>query len=353
MTNNKYQQVGTQKTSARTASSDSTKIALFFAIAAFVAVTALLIGSVFKVGSAFLSGTSTASLIITNAKIWTGNPTQPWANSLAVKDSKIIYVGDNDKILNYVTKETVILDGNKQGFKFVVPGFHDSHIHIMNGGFSLTSVDLRDAMTIEEFKGRIANFTKHQKPGKWILEGNWNHENWGGILPTHEWIDSVTPNNPVFLCRLDGHMCLANELAMKLAGLSAATADVEGGEIVKDAQGNPTGILKDNAMQIVLAAIPPPTNEEEDQALMAAMKYLVSQGVTSVHHMGNWQHLETFSRANATNNLLVRIYAAVPLSTWATLKEKVQYSGRGNEWLRIGNLKAFTDGSLGSHTAYI
>jgi predicted amidohydrolase YtcJ len=293
-----------------------------------------------------------ADVVIINTKVFTSDTEGGlWTEAIAIKNDKILAVGTTEKIAKFIDQNTKIYDGHTMPIGMVTPGLHDCHIHFLTGGFSLMTVDLRDAPTREAFVTRIANYTRTLASGKWVREGNWNHENWGGELPTHDWIDDVTTNNPVWICRLDGHMCLANTLAMKLANITITTPEVDGGTIVRDKNGFPTGIFKDNAMQLIQRAIPPHSPEEEDKAIETASNYVISQGVTSVHHMGTWRELEAFERAHNANKLKLRVYDAVPLSTWERLAEKVERSGRGDQWLKFGNLKAFTDGSLGSHTA--
>jgi predicted amidohydrolase YtcJ len=233
----------------------------------------------------------------------------------------------------------------------VVPGFFDAHLHFVDGGHRLASVQLRHARTRAEFVERIRAFADSISPGVWITGGNWDHENWGGELPTRHWIDSVSANNPVWLNRLDGHMSLANSAALAAAGVSRATADIEGGVIERDASGEPTGILKDNAKGLVARVVPPTAPELDDRALEAAMDYVAALGITSVMSMGTWHDLEVFRRAHQAGRLRTRIYAAVPLSTWERLRDEVAVRGRGDGWLRIGGLKAYVDGSLGSRTA--
>ncbi|HEU4785999.1 MAG TPA: amidohydrolase, partial [Gemmatimonadaceae bacterium] len=230
-------------------------------------------------------------------------------------------------------------------------GFIDSHVHFLDGGFGLASVQLRDAKTPQEFARRIAEYAKTIPAGTWITNGDWDHEQWGGALPTREWIDSVTPDNPVWVNRLDGHMALANTAALRAAGVTSATAAPAGGTIVHDARGEPTGILKDNAQSLIERVMPARTPAQEDRALEAAMHYVAANGVTSVHNMGSWGDLAVFERAHAAGHLITRIYAAVPLSTWERLRDTVRARGRGDAWLSIGGLKGFVDGSLGSHTA--
>jgi predicted amidohydrolase YtcJ len=212
-------------------------------------------------------------------------------------------------------------------------------------------VQLRDARTPAEFIARIKAYAQTVPAGTWILGGDWDHQRWGGELPTRAWIDSVTPNNPVWVNRLDGHMGLANTAALRAAKITAATKDVSGGTIVRDAAGEPTGILKDNAQGLIGGAIPDATPEMSARALDAAMHYVAAQGVTSVQHMGTWDDLAVFERAHHAGTMITRISAAVPLSTWERLRDTITARGAGDEWLRIGGLKGFADGSLGSHTA--
>jgi predicted amidohydrolase YtcJ len=233
----------------------------------------------------------------------------------------------------------------------LVPGFIDSHVHFLEGGHNLLSVKLRDARTKEEFISRIAAFAATLPKGAWITGGDWDHQNWGGELPTKDWIDAVTQDHPVWINRLDGHMKLANSRALAAAGITKSTPEVSGGAIVRDPSGEPTGILKDNAMALIDKVQPPPSAAMEDRALEAAMQYVAERGVTSVDHMGTWADLAVFERAANTGRLRTRVYAPVPLASWKHLASTIEEHGRGNDWLRIGGLKGFVDGSLGSHTA--
>ncbi|HEX7060912.1 MAG TPA: amidohydrolase [Woeseiaceae bacterium] len=289
-----------------------------------------------------------ATLVVLHARVWTGVVERPWAEAVASRGEEIVAVGSDEQIEEYVGDHTQVIDA---AGGMLVPGMIDTHVHFLDGGAGLASVQLRDAKTPEELTARIAAFAKTLAPGEWILNGNWDHEQWGGELPTRDWIDAVTPDNPVWINRLDGHMALANSAALELAGVDADTPEVEGGKIVRDADGRPTGILKDNAMSLVEAVIPPPTEAQLDRALAAAMRYVASKGVTSVHDMANWQSLATYRRAHAKGELITRIYSVVPLPDWQRLRDEVQAHGRGDAWLRIGGLKGFMDGSLGSHTA--
>ena len=292
-----------------------------------------------------------ADLIVINADIWTGQTEQPQITAFAVKDGKFVKIGNNEEVLKWKGEETEVLDAQQQ---FITPGFIDSHVHFITGGLNLASVQLRYAKTPEDFSQRIGDFASGLEKGAWITGGEWDHEQWGGELPTRAWIDQYTPDHPVFVQRLDGHMGLANSLALQLAGVDENTPSVDGGEIIKDDNGQPTGLLKDNAMGLVHAVIPAPGEKELERALNASMKYVASNGVTSIHHVGGTApegYLKAFGKARDNGTLITRIYAMMPLSQWPILQEKIEKEGRGDEWLKIGGLKGFVDGSLGSHTA--
>jgi len=292
------------------------------------------------------------TMILMNGRVWTGNPAQPSAEAIAIDGDRIVAVGTTPDVRRLARHAaTIDLAG-----AFVVPGFIDAHVHFVDGGFRLTSVQLRDAADREEFVARIGAFAGTTPSGTWITGGDWDHTLWGGELPRRDWIDAVTADHPVWVNRLDGHMALANSAALKAAGLTGSLAAVSGGEIVRDEARRPTGLFKDNAMEMVASRIPPPSAAMEDRALQAAMQHVGAQGVTTIHNMGSWGNLQVFARANGARRLSTRIYAAVPLATWSRLRDVVaskQFGaeGRGDVWLRIGALKGFMDGSLGSHTA--
>jgi predicted amidohydrolase YtcJ len=236
----------------------------------------------------------------------------------------------------------------------VVPGFNDAHVHFFNGGVGLASVQLRDAKTPQEFANRIGAFAKQIPSGRWILEGNWDHENWSPAkLPTRQLIDAVTPNNPVFVQRLDGHMALANSVALKLAGITKATPDPPGGLIVRDEAGEPTGVLKDAAMNAVQQVIPEPSAAEITEAIKAALRYAAENGVTSVQDMSASPDVfAVYQQLLARDELTVRIYGHQPLASWQRLANAGVRAAFGNDKLKIGGLKGFADGSLGSTTAW-
>ncbi len=310
--------------------------------------TALLFIAVFFISSCS-KNIQKADLIILNANIWSGNINQPHASAMAILSDSIVGIGGNEEIQKFKSQSTQIMDANGG---FIVPGFIDSHVHLISGGNSLLSVELRDANTKDEFIRRIAEYAKKLEPQQWITEGNWDHTLWGGDLPQKEWIDSISKNNPVFISRLDGHMALANSAAINFAGINKNTANISGGDIIRDADGNPTGVFKDNAMSLIYDKIPALTKSQKNKSLKEALKYFASNGVTSVHDVdGLSTSIGSFEEAQKlleADELTVRIYAANPLSEWKKLS-KMQFDN--NKWLKIGCLKGFVDGSLGSHTA--
>jgi predicted amidohydrolase YtcJ len=301
-------------------------------------------------GGLLTSAQAPADLILVNGKIWTVNPAQPEAEAAACRDGRILAVGTSAEIRKYAGASTQIID--LKGRR-MTPGFNDSHVHFHDGGRGLAGVQLRDARTPEEFRDRIKAFAARIPKGRWITEGNWDHENWTPArLPTRQLIDAVTPDNPVFINRLDGHMCLANSLALKLAGITRETPDPPGGAIVRDERGEPTGVLKDAAMNAVYRVIPLPSEEEIAEALRAAMKYAAENGVTSVQDMSaSPEILAVYQQLLARNELTVRVSGHQPLSRWEGLARVGVRAGFGNDKLKIGALKGFADGSLGSTTA--
>jgi predicted amidohydrolase YtcJ len=292
-------------------------------------------------------GTSSASLLI-EGRIWTADSQKPWAEAVAIQGEKILAVGSREDVAKYRGEKTRVIDA---GDGLVVPGMIDSHIHLIDGGLRLSGVQLRDATSRDEFVRRLGDFAKKQERGAWITGGDWDHTLWGGELPNRDWIDEATPDNPVWVNRLDGHMALANSAAMRAAKVGDDVKDVPGGEIVRDESGRPTGVFKDNALTLLDRAQPDATMQQQFDAAMAATDYLAARGVTSVHHLGTWQQLEVFRLLDRRGVHKTRIYACTPLGQWERLAAEVKERGRGNDWLQIGGLKGFVDGSLGSHTA--
>ena len=289
----------------------------------------------------------TTDMIISNARIWTGNVEQPYAEAMAVSGDTIVAIGSIREVMKYKSGADTVID---LGGRFVAPGFIDSHLHLLQGGSNLASVQLRDASTPEEFIKRIKEYAATLKPGTWILGGDWDGMGWES-LPQKDWIDSVTPDNPVFVSRLDGHMALANSLAMKLAGVDHRVKEVSGGTIPRDNGGEPTGIFKDNAMDLIAVKIPEQSEEEVDRAIVAAMHYLASNGVTSAHAVDAAAYADALERVRARGEQITRLYYLQTISRWKDMKEQVERDGRGDRWISTGGVKGFVDGSLGSHTA--
>ncbi|HEU5236510.1 MAG TPA: amidohydrolase [Pyrinomonadaceae bacterium] len=291
-----------------------------------------------------------ADLIIINATIHTMDRNLPTAEAVAILGNRIIAVGSNDEIKKLQGPNTRTIDAKGQ---LILPGFNDAHVHFMSGGFQLSSVDLRDANTPQEFAQRIRDFAAKLPQGRWITGGDWDHERWPEAkLPTRELIDRYTPNTPVFVNRLDGHMALANSLALKLAGVTSATKDPDGGVIVRDpANGLPTGILKDAAQSFVWKVIPAPSFEEKLTAARAATNHAASLGVTSVQDMSAGVDVGAYQTLLDRGELKTRIYAVWPLPSWDGLARTGVRAHFGSPMLRTGGLKGFADGSLGSTTA--
>ena len=297
---------------------------------------------------------SGADIVVVHGMVWTGlssGDARPGA--VAIKDGKILAVGDSADIARYVGSHTQIVDAHGG---LVLPGFADGHTHFVDGGFQLASLDLRDAATPEEFVRRVAAFAKTRHPGEWILGGDWDHTLWPGQpLPRREWIDSVTPDNPVFINRLDGHEALANSAALKAAGVTKATPTPSGGEILHDARsGEPIGIFKDQALDLIYSAVPASTPQETDSAVARALAYAASLGVTATANMSaSWAGLASYRRLEKAGRLTLRVYLYLPIDQWRAVAETIRASGPGDEWVRIAGLKGFMDGSAGSRTAYL
>ena len=293
----------------------------------------------------------TADLMLIHAKVWTGDANRPTAEAVAVLGDRIFAVGSNAEIGGLRGARTKVIDA---GGRLLLPGFNDAHVHFVSGGMQLDSVQLNDVTTPQEFVRRISEQAKKTPKGEWIQGGDWDETKWPGvILPTKELIDPVTPDNPVFVSRYDGHSSLANSIALKLAGVTAQTPDPPGGTIVRNAQGNPTGDLKDAATVLVEKVIPPLSHDQLMRAVKRALEHAASVGVTSVQNMDpEYADIAAYAELLQSGELTTRIYAA-PLITQVDDQVKIGIRHAfGGPYLRIGAVKAFADGSLGSRTAY-
>ena len=305
--------------------------------------------------SAVVLGTAlvVANLVLFNGKIWTGDPGRRFVEAVAVEGNRIVAVGTTADVTAGVPANAQRIDLHG---RLVVPGFIDNHVHFIDGGFELSRVQLRDAATPEEFARRIGAFAKTAGKGVWITGGEWDEQLWKPYaLPARQMIDAVTPDNPVFVTRLDGHMSLANSVALKLAGITRETPDPPGGTIVHDKNGEPTGLLKDAATNAVYAVIPNPTTEERVAAARAGLGEAMKFGVTAFCDMSGgdaYDDLRAYQRLEKSDALTARVYLFTPISLYERLVNASVEKAFGGERLRIGGLKGFADGSLGSSTAW-
>src|SRR3954469_17087356 len=264
--------------------------------------------------SALFAQHPAADTIITNAKVYTVEKEHPRAEAVAILGDRIVGVGSAPEIDAWRGPETKVIDA---GGHLLLPGFNDAHVHFVDGGVQLDSVELKDASSTEEFAKRIGERAQ-QRPGEWVVGGDWDDQKWTPAqLPTRQMIDAVTGTTPVFVGRYDGHMALANSAALRLAKVTAKTPDPAGGTIVRDAQGNPTGVLKDAAMNLVYKVMPDLTPAQRDAAIKRALAYAASLGVTSVQHMNpSYADIRAYMEFAERGELTARIYAAPPETGW-------------------------------------
>jgi predicted amidohydrolase YtcJ len=292
------------------------------------------------------------SLVLWGGKVFTSDEHYSIAQAVAIDGERIVAVGTNEEIRSrYVGAYTVDLRG-----RLVTAGFNDAHLHFLNGGLSLARVDLNGARTLNEAKRRVAEKLKELPVGAWVLGRGWDHTLWGGEWPTKVDLDEVAPSNPVFLQRVDGHTSWANTLALQKANVTRATRDPEGGEIVRDAKGEPTGILKETAGGLVARVVPPPTREEKMRALERAIEQAWRYGITSVSDsISGYDTLALYRELLARDKLTVRV------AEWLSMETPVEELKRQREEfnalkvdpfrIRISAVKGYVDGTLGSRTA--
>ncbi len=292
-----------------------------------------------------------ADLIITHAKIWTVDAARPEAQAVAILHDRIVAVGADAEVSSWRGPQTKVIDADG---KLVLPGFNDSHVHFVTGGSQLDNVQLNDVTSAQEFSRRIGQRAKTTPKGSWILGGDWDETKWTPAeLPTKEQIDPVTGDTPVFVSRYDGHMGLANSQALRAAGITAQTPDPPGGVIVRDAKGNPTGALKDAALDLMYKHVPPLSHDQRLHAVKRALAHAASLGVTSVQHMSaDFADIAVYDELRERGELTARIYVAPSIVDFETLTKVGVRRAFGDAYLRIGALKGFADGSLGSRTAY-
>lgn len=290
-----------------------------------------------------------ADLIIKNGNIKTMDDSVPLAEAVAVKNGRIIAVGSNNQIESLASQSTTVINA---GGKLVLPGFIDNHTHFISGGFQLANIELRYTKNEQEFSEAIRAYAKRH-PGEWITGGDWDHDRWpGGALPTKELADNLPGDSPVFVTRYDGHMGLANTRALALGGITRETKDPQGGTIVRDPKtGEPTGVLKDEAMSMVYRIIPDPSEGQILEAALRAQREAARLGVTSIQDITPPEHLKAFKRLRDEKRLTVRVYARLPIAMTVSLVKLGDPCAQGDEWIQARSLKGFADGSLGSSTA--
>ena len=288
--------------------------------------------------------------VITNAKVRTMDVNRPEAQAVAISGNRIAAVGSNTEILELADPQTRLIDASNC---LVLPGFNDAHLHFLDGGFQLSSLDLSNVQSIAEFGESIGRWAEKIPRGRWITGYGWDHERWpGSLLPSKDLIDGSTRDVPMLVYRVDGHSILTNTTALKLAGISRETKDPPGGSIVRDPKtGEATGILKDAAMGLVLNVMPLPSLEEKSRAAINASRHAASLGVTSVQDMSANDDVGLYKLLLERGEVKTRIYAARPLTRWQSLADGRCHAEELGDMLRIGGLKGFSDGSLGSSTA--
>jgi predicted amidohydrolase YtcJ len=289
-------------------------------------------------------------MVLLNGRIFTGEKNKPWVEACAVRDGKIFALGHTDAITQCRDRDTKVVDLDG---RLVLPGFNDAHVHFAQGGFYLLGINLRDAKDESEFVERIRNYAGKLKKGEWILGGNWDHEAWPSKKhPTKELIDDVSRENPVFVQRLDGHIALANSLALRLANITKDTPDPQGGEIDRERKtGESTGILKDTAQELVEKVIPPPSKDQLKKAITTAMNHANRFGVTSIQDNSSQDDFEVYQELLREGELTVRVNVWRPIDFYEDFEKIGILPNFGHDMLRLGTMKVFVDGSMGAGTA--
>ena len=302
-------------------------------------------------GSEIRGQVSPADFVIVGAHVWTVDTARPEARALAVRGERIVLVGGDEDVRPLIGPKTRVIEGRG---RLVLPGLHDGHTHFINSGREVGQLDLKDAATAEDFGRRIAEYARTKPPGAWITGGNWDHDKFpDGQLPTAELIDRYVSDRPVFVTRYDGHMSVGNTMALRAGGVSAETADPEGGAIVRKPGGrDPAGVLKDAAIPLVARSIPEPSAAEWAAAARQAFAEARRLGLTTIHDMLEGQaHLRAYETVRAEGGQTARIYGRWPIADWQWLADRVRKQGVGDDLFTLRSVKGFADGSIGSSTA--
>lgn len=283
-----------------------------------------------------------------NGRIWTGAGPAIFSDAIGIKGDRIAAIGAA-AVRSRTGSSTRIID--LEG-AFVTPGFIDPHVHFITASTMLSQPSLRDTGNPKEFIERIGAAAKTLPAGEWLQGGNWDQDRWGGEMPHKDWIDPVTPDTPVAVIRYDLHMLLLNSLALKLAGINRNTPDVPGGVIERDADGEPTGIIKDAAKDLAQRAIAAPTADQIDATVQRGIALALSKGITQVHPTElDTKSFDSTRRLRARGETGIRFRHYLPLKDWEAQVDLIRREGRGDNWVQWGACKVVFDGSLGSRTA--
>ncbi|MEH6676879.1 amidohydrolase [Phenylobacterium sp.] len=287
-------------------------------------------------------------LALVNGQVWTGQTAASLAEAVGVSAGKIAAVGAG-QVRALTTSRTRVID---LAGAFAMPAFIDNHTHFRLASTMLAQPDLLGAADRADFVNRVGQAAAQLRPGRWLRGGSWDEQRLGGRLPDRHWIDAATPDTPFIAPRTDLHMYLVNSLALRLAGITRETPDPAGGVIDRDASGEPTGILRDNAKDLVDRVIPPTSEAETDEAMRAGIAHGLSRGVAQVHCPEiDWSVQDSLLRLRRGGETDMRFYSFVPLQDWEKMAGFVARNGRGDDWVRWGGVKGLADGSLGSRTA--
>jgi predicted amidohydrolase YtcJ len=290
-----------------------------------------------------------ADVIVHHAVIYTVNPQQPKAAALAIRGDKIVTVGADADALKLRGPKTIVLDA---GGRAIVPGLQDSHGHFAGLGAFLQQLDLRDTTSYDAIVARVRGRAATAKPGEWILGRAWDQNRWADTSwPTHEALDKAAPNNPVYLTRVDGHASLVNQRAFELAGVTADTKDPDGGRLIRDKQGKPSGVLVDNAMRLVRSKIPKSTPGQVDAQILLADAECRRLGLTTVHDAGeDSETIDAFKRLIDAGKLRTRLYVMISGAV-PSLLDKGPVLDYKDHHLAVRAVKLYADGALGSRGA--
>jgi predicted amidohydrolase YtcJ len=309
-----------------------------------------LAGLVSAPANAVMRAPRSATVIYRNARVWTGIPSQVWTDAIALNGNRIVALGERSS-RSRATRKTRVID---LGGALVVPGMMDNHTHFIAGSKALTQVDLLSVKTRQQLVDTLAKGAAALPSQRWLEGWGWDEQRWGGELPNRSWIDAVTPNTPVSIGRTDGHNLFVNSLALKLAGIDRNTPDPVGGTILRDATGEPTGVLRDNAMDLVAKVIPSWSDADIDAAVQLGISAALARGTTQCHGADmDWVTFDALRRARAKGETGLRFYPSVWAKDWEKLAAIIRQEGRGDGWVRWGLVKAMADGALGSRTAYM